>query len=113
MNLKKSLPQACQVGCFRKRDKDYLEIKAYKRLEKEVTITHILKQLRIFKKLTAERLGLESWRRAIERHGIKDYSLNFSSSEEEKIKQERKQRNSEKLANAFRKRLGLMNKVKV
>ena len=93
--------------CFKKSKKDLLEIKAYSRLEKEVSITNILKQLRVLKKLTSSSLGLESWRQALKSHGIKDYSLKFSDSEDEQVKAERKQRNRALLANAFRKRLGL------
>ena len=51
--------------CFKKSRKDLLEIKAYSRLEKEVSITNILKQLRVLKKLTSDKLGLESWRQAL------------------------------------------------
>ena len=43
LNLKQSLPMRCRKGCFKMRDKDHLVIKAYKRVEKELTITHILR----------------------------------------------------------------------
>ena len=89
------------------RDKDHLIIKAYKRVEKEITITHILRQLRVFKKLTSKQLGLETWRHALKNYGIKDYTMNFSSSEDEKEKNARKTRNQERLSAAMKRSLGL------
>ena len=44
-------------------------------------------------------------------YGIKDYSLHFSSSEDEKEKTERKQRNKERLAAALRRSLGLQGET--
>ena len=57
--------------------------------------------------IALEKLGLESWRHALKKHGIKDYKLNFSSSEDEQEKAERKQKSKASFANAVQSKFGL------
>ena len=45
--------------------------------------------------------GLQSWRDALKQHGIKDFSMEFSSSEDDNDKAERKLTTRNKIASAL------------
>ena len=73
-----------------------------------MNVVHILKQLRVFKKLTQSNLdALQTWRNAVLNYGVKEYTEKFSSSEDEQWKSNRVERNKGMLQIGFRKRLGL------
>ena len=83
MNLRIRLPKLCRIFCCKRSRSDEVVIKTYRKLEKEVTITNILKQIRILRMLTTKSLGPRSWRQALGQDSLKEYKLTCTSSEEE------------------------------
>ena len=59
-------------------------LRAYEKVQREVKVTHIVKQLRVLRNIVKTKLNVKghNWTKAMALHGIKDYR-DFSSSDEE------------------------------
>ena len=61
-NLKLRLPRSLQCCCCKPKGKEKRMLKSYRRLEKELTISNLIRQVRLLKKLTQGKLGSDfSW----------------------------------------------------
>ena len=80
-------PKMVNSCCSRKFKRDQDVVKAYHKLEKEVKIGTIIRQLRVLRKLAKEQLGTKSWSNALRCDGVKEYQFCTSSSSynEEKV----------------------------
>ena len=91
-NLQLYCPEKCRCCCLKLKRRDRIFTNGYLDLERELHVTYLLKQIRIFKGILKEQMTKAQWQSAIANYSLKsayDLAVPTSTSAGDKSQSER------------------------
>lgn len=85
-NIQMIIPDCC-ICCYKAEKRDRIFIKGFQKLQKEIQVVNVLKQLRVLKGIAKENLTQAEWQDVFNKYSLK--KIDYEKSDEEKQSKDR------------------------